>query len=331
MSDPRKKNKEKNNTELAHEYHISFQNPEPKHYTRVPDILDYLTYIDEYNDQDGNVVYERKRLTVHEKELYRILRKTCAQNGCWKSRDRLALEANIGTGTLSNIKKVLKKSFEQLDGKPLIYLTERMIPTVRDNKIINKKPNHFITIQDIWPYNNAYMAIFDFDRHFQQYPCKTLNPQEALEAKENMRKVNKFDNYEPCTPNVRQNVHNSVHKTEAPSPHDPASEALSAHDPAFFEALSAADVNHKPYNHTPYDKESYTPNKFGNCYEFPSGNYDFYDWMTRLGIYQGMQKQIMAKYGVQKIQDTINKFTNECKSRFINNKGAYFVALLRNS
>ena len=114
-----------NSLEVMGTYIEAMENPNPRHFEMIPDILDYLTYIERSVDKEGNVIYQRKRLRPIEKDLYRILSKAAGQNGCWKSTQTLAEQVNVSVGAIVEAKKILSQSFEQLDGKPLISIQKR--------------------------------------------------------------------------------------------------------------------------------------------------------------------------------------------------------------
>jgi hypothetical protein len=138
--------------------YAEFAQIEPRHYDRVPSIIDHLTYIDEQIDEkSGEHTYTRKRLTPTEKELYRILRYRAGTGACWRNVQDLADHVGCAPNTITEAKKVLSMPFEQLEGNPLIYIEERMVMTTRDEKNINKRPVHAITIGEIWRFNNAFM------------------------------------------------------------------------------------------------------------------------------------------------------------------------------
>ncbi len=133
-------------------YAYEFQNSEPKHYTRVPNIIDHLTFIDE----DGKSC----KLSVYAKELYRIIRMTTSdgEGKCWRSTKNLADLMNCSPSSIVEAKKQLKMPMQQLDGKALILETKRQKAKVIEGQIINKATYCTYTIVDIWKWNNAFMA-----------------------------------------------------------------------------------------------------------------------------------------------------------------------------
>lgn len=138
--------------------YAEFAQIEPRHYDRVPSIIDHLTYIDEQiDDETGERTYTRKRLTPNEKELYRILRYRAGTGACWRNVHDLANHVGCAPNTITEAKKVLAMPFEQLEGNPLIHIQERMVMTTKDGKNINKRPVHVITLGEIWRFNNAFM------------------------------------------------------------------------------------------------------------------------------------------------------------------------------
>lgn len=148
-------------------YAFHFQNPEPKYYARVPNIIDHLTYQIEV---DGKK--ETKRLSVYAKELYRVIRMITNDYGkCWHSTKSLAEIVGCSTGSISNAKNELLMPMDQLDGNPLIIETERTtIKRLDDGHAI---PVPLITrgIVDIWKWNNAFMATRKFQNEYGRDSC----------------------------------------------------------------------------------------------------------------------------------------------------------------
>lgn len=178
-------------------YAVNFQNPEPKYYTRTPNILSHLTY-DEIDEDSGEIT--KKKLSVYARELYRVLREHAGDYGaCWRNRDGLAELCNMSAGSISKAKEELLKNFNELDGTPLINIEKR-----------TRKSQHgaatydLITIMDIWRWNNAFMATLKM---------RKASPSPSL-----------YDNDE-----VAPSPHDGP--KVAPSPHDKALEvAPSPHD-----------------------------------------------------------------------------------------------------
>lgn len=138
-------------------YALYFQNPEPSYYSRIPHILDHLTY-DEINPKTGKI--EIKRLSVYAKELYRVFKSIAGDKGaCWQNRNKLAELSNMSTGSITNAKKELCKNFHQLDKNPLITITKEKKKTPT-----NGTEYHKIIILDIWRWNNAYMGTRKFHK-----------------------------------------------------------------------------------------------------------------------------------------------------------------------
>ncbi len=133
-------------------YCINFQNHEPKYYSRVPHIIDHLTY-DSINESTGEKT--QKRLSVYAIQLYRVIKSIGGDEGaCWQNRDKLADLANMSGASVSNAKKELQQSFHQLEGKPLIVITKE-----KRKSEVNWTEYDKIIITHIWNYNNAFMAL----------------------------------------------------------------------------------------------------------------------------------------------------------------------------
>jgi hypothetical protein len=268
----------KDSLDIKQEYVIALQCHEPKHYERIPDILDHLTYIDERLDIDtGKIVYARKRLSPIEKELYRVIKKFAGKTTCWAKTETLAELVNCSVGAVVKAKRVLMSAFEQLDAKPLIYVEHRMIPTEKDNKKINKKANHVITITHIWNYNNAHMVQGnEFWKKY--YKLGDLTDKEAELALESLRQ-----------PSI-------VHNSGAHSPDERACEAHSPDERAYRGARSPGEVNHTPYNHTP-DGVSYKPTEVG--VNAPLSRNEMGKLLGKYGFYEKERSKILQDYSLE--------------------------------
>jgi len=90
-------------------------------------------------------------LTPYELTLYVHLKRTAGSDGvCWKSTATLARETGMSSGMVSKAKLSLQRVF-----KPLT------IPLITVSDEVNQKggkPNHSITVADIWPQNMSHFA-----------------------------------------------------------------------------------------------------------------------------------------------------------------------------
>ena len=140
----------------AQNYAYEYENCEPKYYTRIPNIIDHLTY-DKVNPKTGKIT--KQRLSVYAKELYRIIRSIANEDSaCWMTRDNLAELANMSTGQVTNCKRELQQKFHQLEGMPLILIAKCKRNISKNGKILGKSEYDKCTILNIWKFNNAYMA-----------------------------------------------------------------------------------------------------------------------------------------------------------------------------
>jgi hypothetical protein len=90
-------------------------------------------------------------LTPYELTLYVHLKRTAGVDGtCWKSTATLARETGMSSGMVSKAKAVLQKVINPLN-RPLITVSDEV-----NQK--GGKPNHLITVTDIWPQNMAHFA-----------------------------------------------------------------------------------------------------------------------------------------------------------------------------
>jgi len=153
---------QKNTSSPAELYAIHFQNPEPKYYARVPNIIDHLTYEIE---KDG--VKETRRLSVYAKELYRVLRMIASDyNKCWHSNESLAEIMNCSTGSITNAKKELLMPMKQLEGSPLILEKKGTTTRKLENGDAIQVPFSHKTLINIWPWNNAFMATRKYQKEY---------------------------------------------------------------------------------------------------------------------------------------------------------------------
>ena len=157
-------------------YAINFQNPEPRYYSRIPHILDHLTY-EETDPKTGEKSV--KRLSVYAKELYRIIKSIAGEQGagaCWMNRTKLAELCNMSSASITNAKKELQQAFHQLDGNPLIKIEERKRQGVSESNTNYKTIYHCITILDIWRWNAAFMATKDLKKNIPLSPHDSAPP-----------------------------------------------------------------------------------------------------------------------------------------------------------
>ena len=146
----------------AEQYAYHFENPEPKFFTQIPNIIDHLTYtIGKGKDK------VTKRLSIYAKELYRIIKMIASENGkCWSKGETLALRMGCSTGKVSQAMKELLMPIDQLDGSPLIKEERRYKQQIRDNGTKFAVPLCTRTIVCIWKWNNAFMATVKFQNQY---------------------------------------------------------------------------------------------------------------------------------------------------------------------
>lgn len=153
-------------TSPAEIYAEQFQVTEPKYYTRVPNIIDHLTYSVE---KDGKIV--KKRLSVYAKELYRVIRMIASDGGAdWHTTEHLAEIIGCSVGSIVNAKEELLKPMDQLDGSPLIKEDRRSVMRDIGNGKKIKTTLCTRTIICIWSWNNAFMATIKHQNKFGRIP-----------------------------------------------------------------------------------------------------------------------------------------------------------------
>lgn len=154
-------------------FSASYANPNPTHFAMVPHIIDHLTYDD--IDDEGNII--KKRLSIHAKELYRVIIRIAGEDGaCWASRDTLADLCNMSAGSITKAKVELQKNFNELELTPLIIIKECHKSKVVDGEKKNTTIYHTITITDIWKYNGAYMRTKKFFKPEALSPHDSATP-----------------------------------------------------------------------------------------------------------------------------------------------------------
>jgi len=152
------------NLSPAELYADHFQHPEPRFFTQVPNIIDHLTYTVK---QEG--ITKKKRLSVYAKELYRVIRMIASDAGkCWNSTEALAEKIGCSKSKVSEATQELLMPMDQLDGKPLIIITERKMKKTLDSGHIYGVKYFVRTIVDIWGYNNAFMATLKYQNKYGQ-------------------------------------------------------------------------------------------------------------------------------------------------------------------
>ena len=155
-------------------YAYEFQNSEPNHYTRVPNIIDHLTF----SDDEGKTC----RLSVYAKELYRIIRMTTTDGDgkCWRSIENLAELMNCSKSSVIEAKKQLKMPMHQLDGTPLIQEVKKQKAKVVDGMVLNKSTYCTYTINDIWKWNNAFMRTLKYQKTEAHSLCESAGGAHSL-------------------------------------------------------------------------------------------------------------------------------------------------------
>jgi hypothetical protein len=152
---------------ISEQYILALENNEPSHFSMRANIIDHLTY----DDVDNKGFIIQKRLSVFAIHLYSVIRSVAGhENVCWKDTRKLAELANMSPSTVSECKKELQKKFHQLDGNPLIVVTEHKKSTFKDGNKINGYSYHKILVKNIWNYNRAFFLLKKAEKH-QKEAC----------------------------------------------------------------------------------------------------------------------------------------------------------------
>ena len=184
---------------LAEQYAVVVQSGEPSNYTQVPNIVDHLTY-DEKDEKTGEVTI--KRLSVFACHLYRVLRSIAGfDNTTWKNTEHLGELSNMSVGQVAKCKKELMNKFHELEGSPLIILTERKKCTFKAGEKLNGTIYHQITIVNIWGLNRAYFwlkkNLKEADSPHESAEVADSPHESALEGARSPHERNKTDTKTP--------------------------------------------------------------------------------------------------------------------------------------
>ena len=196
----------------------AFAIQEPKWYERIASIIDYLTYISEETDKEGNTKYFRRRLSPLEKDLYRIIRQR--SNGgdgkCSAGSQTLASQVGCGKNTISLAKKVLEMPFEQLGGNSLIEITEKQVKRIGEKGPFEVK-QHVISVSHIWSWNNAFSKMRP-DSYPSTYEELTKDQAELAIERMNQRNIFEFVHKEGGHPSNRTSGGGSSYQRDVNKP-----------------------------------------------------------------------------------------------------------------
>lgn len=303
-----------------------FANEEPKRFDMVPEIIDHLTYIEVEEDKEtGELRYYRKRLSPIDKELYRVLRQRAGSGLCWRGQQSLADQVGCSHTTIVQSKRVLAGSFEQLGGRSLISIDERLCPVKREDRVISKCTRHFITVENIWFYNNSYMEALK-GREFE-YPKRKelLKPEEGELAIERMAQKNPIND-----------VHKSVRNQGALSKNGQGVDALSKNgQPGSRDPIQNWTVNKDTLNRA-MCSETYPPPEAEECGALDSDLCSCFrtqelsfEWLSAMGV-SARVAQTLASLPAHELV-SIAKYVLAMETRALNagktfNSGAYIVA-----
>lgn len=142
----------KKSMSVAEEYAIALECAEPTYYAQIPATLYRCTFLAPCKkNPDQQVRYKLKPIAI---ALYGALKQIAGQKSrkVWMASTGLAELVGCSAGALSEAKKALSQPMEQLGGKSLITIKSK---TRRHDK--GAFTYHEITINNVWPENNAYM------------------------------------------------------------------------------------------------------------------------------------------------------------------------------
>lgn len=300
------------------ERQLSFEN---HHFTQIPCLIDHLTYIHEKIDKiTGQKIYERKRLSVYAKELYRQIKSCTFANGSSYSSKHYANIMNCSLGTISNAKKELTQAFEQMEGKSLIRIEK-----IQKNKYNEKGNVHLYSYQQdkifvedhLWTYNNSDMPNI---KTLVKLKVGIMDQKEAEIAIEAVRQ-----SYE------QKDVHNSggFSRHEAPS---------GGHSP-YEEPSQGGRSPHERNNihcHIQNEYETYSSGQSDNSNQNASlarnremieNDQDAYNFLIKFGIHMPMAKKIMKCSDYLDVKEAISTLIKPKKIK-TKNIQSYVVSLL---
>lgn len=300
---------QENDSVLA-EYVDAF-NPDPKHFEMMPHILSHLTYI-ELDGQTG--IYYRKRLKAAHKEVYRIIKMIAGTGICFRTEEYIANMAGCSVETVSEAKWIFTEAFEQLDGNPLMTITQKSVMTKRKNelneeRIINKRPVHVCQLMQIWKYNNAYMTTL-----MDKEPGPMKQPLSEKEAELVIEKMFQKSSAELAS----QIVHNlgaDPKKRESPGADPKKRESPSERaDPK-----KRVDIKQRQ---TPLLKDKDTMAKAiqmslinSVCEEDLKSECSTHEWLQKMGFKQAKATQLLSDYGIYQIQSAVFYVKKELKNK----------------
>lgn len=279
------------NMSVSEIYMINFQNPEPLYYTRIPNILSHLTY-DWLNPKTQKM--EVKRLSVYAKELYREMKDIGGKNNkCWMNRDNIAERCNMSEGMVTKCKEELCQKFHQLDGNPLITIIEKPRKKVVDGIGINGTNYHEITILNIWPWNNGFMATKKY--HKEQAP----SPHDRADPAPSPHDIAQQGALSPHDTNKNNNNKNHLFKEQEQSVSSVSSVSFLNKDSVFSE----------------------------------ENKVKAYEWLIKNGCPEGNASAIVSRFSFEEIiqaskysNDQFDK--NRAKGKPLGNKWAYLQNVL---
>lgn len=303
---------------------VQFASEEPRHFSMMPQILDYLTYIDETIDPETQeTIYTRKRLTPTEKEVYRVLKYRAGTTKCFRSTVDLAAQVGCSKNTIVEAKRALAMPFEQLEGNPLIYIEEKYVRTMEEDVCINKKCIHLISVVNIWHYNNAFLDQLDHSNPV--FPKRNEEvPKEDAEII-----IEKLS---------QDGAVNFVHNSEAHPKNEPCPEAHPKNEPCSPGGPSQNwDLNKYHINKDHCSKTDTTAEAVSRCLLnelnvddcFFSTNKAF-DWLQVFGFKEKYAQQIIKKYSLNILKLAALYVQSMSRKKTLKSLTGYFILTLQN-
>jgi len=309
------------------------QSSEPAHYERKPAILNFLTYIQKKSDSDDNKIFYRSRLKPVDIEVYMIIKRLAGKQVCIRDTKYIARLTGCSVSTIVKSKKKLSQSFEQLNGKSLISITEKMVETrIEDGeKVLNKRPVHIVQVNDIWAENNIFMDHIDGLKANDE---GRLPPEMSVEIsfKEAEIAIEKMGQ-----DSIKDHVNNSgAYSKNGMSLGARSKNGMSSPEGTFqkWNGHKTPILNPIVKTQNPTEDPLVTSVKLSFLYLIDEGNCfasqsDAWDWLTGMGIRRKKATEIVGRFSLQELETTALyvRQQHEAGKKLANVEGFYIKAL----
>ena len=194
--------------------------------------------------------------------------------------------------------------------------------TIRDNSKINTRENHKIRINNVWPFNHAFMTV---GRKAPKPKMGLISQKEAELSIERMRQGSEGDSYI-----------NFVHKSGARSQNERAGGARSQNETCSQRARSQYELNNNPLKE-PNDLNnqpavSKRQSRLLQKNELKKTASDVFHWLKNFGVNPKTAKNLLNLKDIDVVHREIKKFMNSWKYIiFKSSPVGYLVSLIRDA